>query len=140
MSEREFELYLSLMSKLLRLGPEQTASISDELRDHFDERFEDLCRQGVPREQAIRQALDEFGDAAGLAADFTQLARTRRRRLIMRFSLATVFLAAAALMITRAVLPPNPDHQRSGSSHRPGGCQACDGDPRRAGPRTADID
>ncbi|MEZ6144458.1 MAG: permease prefix domain 1-containing protein [Planctomycetaceae bacterium] len=108
MSEREFELYLSLMSKLLRLGPEQTASISDELRDHFDERFEDLCRQGVPREQAIRQALDEFGDAAGLAADFTHLARTRRRRLIMRFSLATVFLAAAALMITRAVLPPNP--------------------------------
>lgn len=107
MSEREFELYLSLMSKLLRLGPEQTESIADELRDHFDERFVSLCRQGVPREEAIRQALDEFGDAAGLATDFTQLARVRRRRLVMRCTLATVLLGAAALFVVQALTPPN---------------------------------
>ncbi len=107
MSEREFELYLSLMGKLLRLGPEQTEAIADELRDHFDQRFLALCRQGVPREQAIRQALDEFGDAAGLATDFTQLARVRRRRLIMRCTLATVLLGAAALFVVQALTPPN---------------------------------
>ncbi len=107
MSEREFELYLSLMGKLLRLGPEQTEAIADELRDHFDERFVALCRQGVPREQAIRQALDEFGDAAGLASDFTQLARVRRRRLIMRCTLATVLAGAATLFVVQALTPPN---------------------------------
>ena len=33
MPEQEFEIYLALLSKLLRLSPTQKAAISDELRD-----------------------------------------------------------------------------------------------------------
>ena len=69
MPEREFELYLSVLSRLLRLNPQQKDAIADELRDHLEERFEELVRSGVPRDDAIRQALDEFGDAAGLAVE-----------------------------------------------------------------------
>mgnify|MGYP002701045636 FL=1 len=64
MPEREFELYLDLLGKLLKLTPEQKTSISDELRDHLEERFEELVQSGQSRDDAIRQALDEFGDAA----------------------------------------------------------------------------
>jgi hypothetical protein len=37
MSEREFELYLSLLSRFLRLNPNQREEIADELRDHLAE-------------------------------------------------------------------------------------------------------
>jgi hypothetical protein len=63
MPEREFELYLSVLSRMLRLNEQQRDAISDELRDHMEERFEELVRSGMNRDDAIRQALDEFGDA-----------------------------------------------------------------------------
>ena len=37
MSEHEFEIYLSLLSRLVKLTPDQTAAIADELRDHLEE-------------------------------------------------------------------------------------------------------
>ena len=94
MPEREFELYLSVLSRLLRLNPQQKDAIADELRDHLEERFEELVRSGVPRDDAIRQALDEFGDAAGLAVDFTAVSKKRIRRLIMRSTAAVTALIA----------------------------------------------
>jgi hypothetical protein len=54
MPEKEFEIYLSLLSKLLRLSPAQKAAISDELRDHMEERLETLIQAGVSREDAIK--------------------------------------------------------------------------------------
>ena len=90
MSEKDFELYLSLLSRFLRLKPGQRDEISDELRDHLEQRLDELTQQGHSREEAIRKALDEFGDAASLADHFTHIAHRRKRRLIMRCTLGSV--------------------------------------------------
>jgi hypothetical protein len=39
MPEQDFELYLSLLSRFLRLKPAQRDEIADELRDHLEERL-----------------------------------------------------------------------------------------------------
>ncbi len=57
MSEREFEIYLSLLSRFLRLKPDQRGEIADELRDHLAERLEELTAEGLSREEAIQRAL-----------------------------------------------------------------------------------
>lgn len=99
MPEREFELYLDLLGKLLKLSPEQKSSISDELRDHLEERFEELVQSGQSRDDAIRQALDEFGDAAGLAVDFTKVSPKKIRRAIMRTTAVTTAVTALAAFL-----------------------------------------
>jgi hypothetical protein len=73
MPEQEFEIYLTLLSRLLRLSPSQKAAISDELRDHLEQRLGDLLQTGVSREEAIRIAMEEFGDVTGLALDLTRV-------------------------------------------------------------------
>src|SRR5580692_5111799 len=107
MSEQEFDLYLKLLAKCLRLTSGQRELIADELRDHLEERLEELARAGVPRERAVAQALDEFGDAAVLAAHFTTIARLKRRRILMRLSLGSVGVLTAALLIGYAFWPDN---------------------------------
>ena len=94
MSEQEFDLYLRLMSRLLKLSQEQERAIADELRDHMEERFAELIRAGLTREQAIERALMEFGDAASLAGEFSGLVAKRRRRFWGRLSLAGTGAAA----------------------------------------------
>src|SRR5690606_23404374 len=96
---------------VLRLKPEQRAEIADELRDHLEARLEELSASGLPRDQAVRQALDELGDAAHLADHFTRISQLRKRRLIMRCTIGTLSAATAAVM--GAVLfwpapPPGP--------------------------------
>ncbi|MBL8851383.1 MAG: hypothetical protein JNG89_16995 [Planctomycetaceae bacterium] len=108
MPEKEFELYLSLLGRLLRLSPEQKTSIERELRDHFEERFEELVRRGVPRDVAIEQTLDEFGDVAGLAGEFTQLSRRGIRRRIMQGTAATAGIAAAVVIWATLFRGPEP--------------------------------
>ncbi len=102
MSDNEFDQYLSLLSSLLRLDPAQRDSISGELRDHMEERLGELLEQGIDREQAVSIALEEFGDAAGLAAQFVSISRQQRKRWIMRITtgsaLAVVGLIALALV------------------------------------------
>jgi phage terminase Nu1 subunit (DNA packaging protein) len=107
MSEQEFELYLKLLAKCLRLTSGQREQIADELRDHLEERLEELARAGVPRAKAVVQALDEFGDAAVLAAHFTTIARLKRRRFLMRLSLGSVGALTAGLLIAFAFWPDN---------------------------------
>ena len=92
MPEHEFQIYLSVLSRLMKLDEQQKAAIADELSDHLEERFEELVRSGLGRDEAIRQALDEFGDASGLAVDLTRVSQKRIRRIIMRSSLATAAL------------------------------------------------
>lgn len=92
MPEREFEIYLSVLSRLLKLDEQQKSAIADELSDHLEERFEELVRSGLDRDEAIQQALDEFGDASGLAIDLTRVSQKRIRRIVMRSSLATAAL------------------------------------------------
>jgi hypothetical protein len=102
MSDHEFNNYLTLLAGLLRLGDKQRRAIAEELRTHLEDRLEELLARGVSKEEATRQALSEFGDAAGLAAQFASISRGRRRRWLMRamtFSVAAVLLMAAGLAI-----------------------------------------
>jgi hypothetical protein len=105
MSEQEFELYLSLLGRLLRLDPAQREQIADELRDHFEERLDELVRLGHSRPEAIKLTLEEFGDAAGLAAHFTHISHRRKKRLIMRCTLGTIVGMAAAILVVAAFWP-----------------------------------
>src|SRR6185369_7063618 len=105
MSESEFELYLELLGKFLRLRPGQRVEIADELRDHLEARLEELSRGGLSRAEAVRRALDEFGDAACLADHFSQLARERKKRFLMRCTLGTVSAAALVLIVVTSLWP-----------------------------------
>jgi hypothetical protein len=107
MSEQEFELYLKLLARCLGLTSRQREQIADELRDHLEERLEELAGTGVPREQAVLQAIDEFGDAAALAGHFTTIAHLKRRRFLMRLSLGSVALLVVALFVAFAFWPEN---------------------------------
>jgi hypothetical protein len=108
MPEHDFELYLSLLSRFLRLKPAQRDEIADELRDHLEERLHELSARGVARDEAIKAALDEFGDAAELAHHFTHVAHIRRRRQIMRYTFGTVGVLAASLFVATAFWPESP--------------------------------
>jgi hypothetical protein len=100
MSDYEFDNYLALLSRLLRLGGKQRDAIAGELRAHLEDRLDELLAGGVPREQAVRQALEEFGDAAGLAAEFVSISRSKRQRWIMRLTTASV---AAMVLIAAGI-------------------------------------
>lgn len=109
MSEPEFEMYLSLMSKLLRLNGAQKSDIAEELRAHLEERLADLTAQGMSRDDAIRLALDEFGDAGALAWQFTRPHSLRRRRQIMRYTLGTFLSLCGIFLLVSLTWPVRPD-------------------------------
>ena len=109
MSEAEFDSYLSLMAKFLRLRSRQKDALADELRDHLESRLDELLAQGKTREQAVSIALEEFGDAAVLAEDFSRLASRHTRRFVMRCTAASAVVVAAVVLLTLAVAPPVPD-------------------------------
>ena len=100
MSDHEFENYLALLSRLLRLDVRQRDQIAGELRVHLEDRLDDLLSRGVPRHEAVRQALEEFGDAAALAAEFASISRNKQRRWLMR---VTTFSVAATMLIAAGV-------------------------------------
>ena len=101
MTNREFENYLTLVSRLLRLKRGQTEQIAGELRDHLELRVAELTESGVDVDEATRMALEEFGDAASLAGQFQFISETYKRRWMMRFatlSVAGLFLTAVLVM------------------------------------------
>jgi hypothetical protein len=111
MPEPEFESYLSLMSKLLRLTQGQRAEITAELRDHLDERLHELQAQGHERARAIELALEELGDATALAVDFTHPHLTRRRRQVMRYSIYSVAVITATFVLAAFYWPAQRQEQ-----------------------------
>ena len=101
MSNQEFENYVALIGKLLQLKPEQRDQIGGELQDHLQMRVADLVEDGMNKQSAISQALEEFGDAAVMAKNFQTVINMKRRRWMMRFAtLATagLFVVATLLM------------------------------------------
>ncbi len=86
MTDSEFETYLEMLGRLLRLSTKQRAEISFELRDHLGERLEELLSLGHSRADAVRIAVEELGDAGGLAEDFVSINQQKRRRWGMRFA------------------------------------------------------
>lgn len=101
MSDREFEIYLKLLASLLQLNEAQRQSIAQELRQHLEDRLEDLCEQGYSRPAAIEMALSELGDASGMAAQFTFLSHRKRKRWFMK--MATVSVAACFLLVVASI-------------------------------------
>jgi hypothetical protein len=89
------------------LSPAQREAIGEELRDHFESRLTELINAGKSHDEAVRLALAEFGDAAGLAAEFTHISIARRRRLVMRCTVASVVALAAAVFMAMAIWPDN---------------------------------
>ncbi|MHC4671642.1 MAG: permease prefix domain 1-containing protein [Planctomycetota bacterium] len=98
MSEEEFETYLRLLGRFLKLSDRQREAIGQELRDHMEERLGELLDSGHTREEAVMTVLDEFGDAAA-----------RRRKWIMRTTAGTIGIAAAILFVC-FLLPQNRPH------------------------------
>jgi hypothetical protein len=86
-------------------SPGPSANIADELRDYLESRIDKWTRAGAPREEAVVQALDEFGNAARFAARFTAIARLKRRRFLMRLSLGSIGLLTAGLLMAFALWP-----------------------------------
>jgi hypothetical protein len=102
MSDREFENYLALLTRLLRLNREQSDAVANELRCHMEDRLEELISEGIQHDEAVRQALKEFGDAAGLAHQLSSVSLQSKQRWIMRlttFSVAAIVLFALGLIV-----------------------------------------
>jgi hypothetical protein len=108
MDHREFDNYLTLLSSLLRIRGEQRAVIAQELRAHLEDRLDDLLARGVDRDTAVQLALEEFGDAAGLAANFSLLVRNRRRRWIVK---VTSFSTVALVLLALGLMAIWPEHR-----------------------------
>ena len=111
MSAGEFDAYLKALGSLLRMKPGQRAELADEFRDHLETRLEELTAAGVPRAEAVETALEEFGDAAGLASQvstaFTSLSRRRRRKFLMRITASAAATLACGLAVVYLFAPPN---------------------------------
>jgi hypothetical protein len=106
MKDREFENYLALLSGMLRLRRTQREGIAGELRDHLVEHVAHLEASGSSHEEAVRRALEEFGDAAALAANFSALVGMRRRRLVMRCTIGTTVVMTGLVVAMLAFRPP----------------------------------
>jgi hypothetical protein len=101
MPPHDFEEYLQFLAAVLRVRKSRQEEIFSELRDHFAERVAELQAEGADRERAAAVAQQEFGDAAALAAQFVEVIRQRKRRIVMR---STVGATAAALVVIMAAL------------------------------------
>ncbi len=107
MSEQDFEMYLTLLAKTLRLSDKQRGAIASELRDHLEARLEELTAEGHDKQQAIATALAEFGDASALANDFTTIGKHRHRRRIMQTAFGTIATAAVVAFAVMTLTPNN---------------------------------
>lgn len=118
MSDLEFEAYVSLLTRFLRLGREQREEIRRELQAHLQDALDEACERGESRTEAIRRVLEDFGDAAELAARFSKL--NRKRRWIMHGTLTAACLAFAAVSTSFFFSPAS---SVTASADRPGATQ-----------------
>lgn len=105
MSQQEFDTYLALLCRLLRIAPQQREQVAEEFRAHMEDRLDELLAKGLEREAAVKLALEEFGDAAGLAAQIASISQGRRKRWIMRIGTVSVAGLAAAGLLAVALWP-----------------------------------
>jgi len=114
MHDPEFETYLDLLSRFLRLSGRQREEIRRELRAHLDEALQEANERGEPAHAALRRVLSDFGDAAALAARFQY--SHRRRRWIMNATLSAACIAFALVTTTFF----DPQTQRADAARLPG--------------------
>jgi len=75
--------WLAMLVKLLRLPETDSRGIRDELEAHIRERVRDLLISGCDEHEAMRRAIAELGEAAGLAQSFRSARRSGTRRTVM---------------------------------------------------------
>ena len=97
MSKRDFDARLQVLCRLMKLDSEQAAAVSRDLRQQLDQRVEEIVRTGKPRSDAIDQAIEEFGDAAGMAADLTRVSQQLIRRWVVSATLVSALALTVAL-------------------------------------------
>lgn len=112
MSREEFEHYVALLGRLLRLNSGEREAIRWELEDHMESRVAELEANGLSNSDATRRALEEFGDAARLARQFEWANRFQQRRWIMRF---TVFSVVATFVVAVLLMSLWPQPARFGA-------------------------
>ncbi len=105
MTDSEFETYLELLGRLLRLSPRQRDEISQELRDHLEQRLDELLELGHSRQAAVSIAVEELGDAGGLAANFVSITRQKRQRWAMRFATFSIVGCFVATLLIFSLWP-----------------------------------
>ena len=70
------------MKRTFRLSdtrPDPRRDVSDEIRFHLDMRANELIQQGVPAEDAWREARRQFGDVAAIEAEWRDVRTVRTR-------------------------------------------------------------
>src|SRR4029450_745796 len=67
--------------RLSETRPDVRRDVSDEIRFHLDMRAQELIEQGVPKDEALREARRPLGGVAAIEAECRdeRLARTRER-------------------------------------------------------------
>jgi uncharacterized membrane protein YgcG len=108
MTPEEFQNYLGLLSRLLRLKATEREAIAEELRSHLEERLAALTAAGIEPTRAVSMALAEFGDAAALAAEFTAVSRIYKRRWIMRLTVGSIAASVIAAAVVISFWPGGP--------------------------------
>ncbi len=105
MNHDEFDNYLALVSRLLRLSQTQSDAMGDELRDHLETRIGEMVESGVEEKSAKLQALEEFGDAASLAQQFQSVLKSYRKRWMMRFTTFAIAGSFLVILLTFSLWP-----------------------------------
>jgi len=114
--DAEFDAYLGLLTRFLRLSRKQRDEIRRELRAHIDDALEYEMAAGASREQALLKILDDFGDAAELAARFS--AAQRKRRWLMHGTLAAASIGFLAFSFNFLPVWHAQSADRSGATKR----------------------
>ena len=106
MTDRDLERYVSLVCGMMRLRGKQRDELTVELRDHLQLRTEELEQKGVDHDEAVRRALEEFGDAQALAANLAAVSYYRKKRWMMRIAIGSL-TGLAGLLLLATFLPTN---------------------------------
>lgn len=96
-ADAALEAWLGMLLKLLRLPEAQARGIRDELEAHIRDRVRDLLITGCDEDEAMRRAIAELGEAAGLAQGFRSARRYSTRRTAMH--VAFLGLAGGAALL-----------------------------------------
>lgn len=109
---RNWEAIVERQLNGLALEPAESAEVIAELAAHLAETYEELRKQGMPEEEAVRRTLSEVEDWQKLSL-LIQSARTRENTMTNRVkqfwlpSLLTLFLSMGLLMLVQ-FFGPNP--------------------------------
>ena len=93
------DAWLDVLTTLLRLPDERRDAVRDELSDFLNDRVRDLMVADMSEADAVRHAIGELGDIAGLAQRLNRANRPPVRRWLMSLAWLTIGAGAVATAI-----------------------------------------